>query len=1711
MTFHMKFKSIRTALLSLALLTGLSAQAAANTYYVAKTGGLDSRSCTTSRTESTPKQSINSGLGCLAAGDTLLVKAGTYDEVIQSVPSGTSWSNIVRIANYPGDTVWIKPSVGVNGGGTAGIIWLDCNCHYIEFDGINLDQSLLNGTDGFSAVWYSTNNGNDPHHIRYKNAEIIGCHCTNSSGFSLGAHVPISATGSFEVQHMKIHGGGWANFGAFDGTYYGVYIQGPNNLIEDVEIYDTTTACMQLYSGGGDHTDGNTIRRVFCHDVTKWDGVGSQMWGLVLTGGNNNLIYNNIWANISGNSGAEGRGINIYGGSTDGNKVYNNVVYGVPLHGIDIGAGATNTDLKNNIVYNQGGNALLDNGTGTINTTNMFAGTNPQFVNAAAEDFHLTSGSPAKDAGTSLSGTFTTDYDGIARPQGSAWDIGAFEFSSSTICVTPATGCGSSYSTLQAAVNAASYGNTIKLHAGSTYNESVTLPNKGAGSAYITITTDAASTSLPGANVRLIGSTYSAFMPKLQSSGGGASTIYFAKGANHYKFQFVEFLSVPGTGPNGLGYGFNEMIQFGDASWSFESDEPSDLVVDQCYFHGDPVAGQKHAITANGKNWTVLNSDFRNIHSVGQDSNCIQGHNGHGPFDVENNYLECATENFLIGGGDPGQRTYMRATGTPTTTTASVSTYETGHTLAELRVGQVVAFKTNGGTKVEYATLTSVTGSTGSGSIAWTPALTAAPDVPGDIRAGVISGFNQATSYFRRNFVTKNLAWKDGVLAQVAIGTSSSATGTGSLAAGLYCYKVQAWSPNGYQAIWVNGAASAETCTTLSATGRNTVPYTTVSGATVYRVWRGTSSGNETQWTDSTGTPFVDDGSQTWTTAVIPSATKFAVKNLLELKTAWNIQIDSNIFQYSWKGVDVGFAWWFKSVNQDGACWWCQTKTVTVEKNIIHDVFGWFEINGQETNGTVLPPPLTDFTIRDNLLYGSSDTWGEGASQYAMSIGAHTVNVTVAHNTVVHLGAGLLALEAGSNSSSTVSPLKHANLVFRDNMFRKEFYGIHADVGEGRCAFVAKTSSYTWNYNGLADGFTTNCTDVNGTTASTYPTATGNVYDAATTWQGRFVAYSADGTGADYHIKAAQTGYTGAGSDSKDLGADITAIASATAGVGSGAGSPLSITTATLQTGVRTVAFSQTLTATGGSTPYSWTSSGTLPTGLTLSGAGVYSGTPTAAGTFTWTATVTDSVSATASKTYTATILQPITITTTSPLLTAVTNEAYTVTIAYTGGQAPYVCAKPTGTFPTGITLDASTCTLSGTPTVVGTYSFTISVTGAIGSSATLSASLTVATEASPAGRPSSSGTVPTQRAIFGGTTAPSTATKGCCKRGDLWVNTAPTSPVLMMATAVTSSSVTWTQTAAGGALSGDGSALTNLNASALASGTIPGTVFPAALAITTSVTAPQIFGTSSLSTNGYLEFVASSCSTLSSTGRGRLCFDSTSNTLKISQNGGAYTSLGTAFVSGGNAFGADASLGLTDAFTLNLTTNNVSRVAITSNGNSYFNTTNDAQMALWLETNQTTDRYGWGMPTANGRKFEVHSWEGTLRQALMLADASANTQTYFGVGHSNDSGGTYKCDLCLTQNGVVTVGGAVSYPASSNLASAATIAPTNAVHHITGTTQINTITVPVICGATCTLYFIPNAAFTLGTTGNIGLASTAVANRLMTLVWDGTKWYPSY
>ncbi|VVB50914.1 Putative Ig domain protein [uncultured archaeon] len=156
----------------------------------------------------------------------------------------------------------------------------------------------------------------------------------------------------------------------------------------------------------------------------------------------------------------------------------------------------------------------------------------------------------------------------------------------------------------------------------------------------------------------------------------------------------------------------------------------------------------------------------------------------------------------------------------------------------------------------------------------------------------------------------------------------------------------------------------------------------------------------------------------------------------------------------------------------------------------------------------------------------------------------------------------------------------------------------------------------------------------------------------------------------------------------------------------------VSITPAVVPGGMVGLAYTTTLTASGGLGPYTFSlTTGTLPSGLALTAAGVISGTPTVAGASTFAVQVADSEvpAITASQSYTITVVPTLAITTTG-LPAANIGVAYTTSIAATGGVAPYTFAVTAGSLPAGLTLTPSG-TLAGTPTTAGSFTFTVTVT----------------------------------------------------------------------------------------------------------------------------------------------------------------------------------------------------------------------------------------------------------------------------------------------------------------------------------------------------------------------------------------------------------------
>ena len=197
---------------------------------------------------------------------------------------------------------------------------------------------------------------------------------------------------------------------------------------------------------------------------------------------------------------------------------------------------------------------------------------------------------------------------------------------------------------LQAVLDAAQPGETILLDAGVTFRGNFVLPVK-AGSSYITVRSNTADNLLPGPGTRITPAA-SSLLARVESTNDDP-VFTTAAGAHHWRLMLLE------VGPTG--YGVGEIVRVGEGwtAQSLLSQVPYEIEFDRVYMHGHKLYGQKRGIAMNGRAVTVRNSWISDIKSVGMDSQAIGGWNGPGPLVVENNYLEAAGENFMLGGADP--------------------------------------------------------------------------------------------------------------------------------------------------------------------------------------------------------------------------------------------------------------------------------------------------------------------------------------------------------------------------------------------------------------------------------------------------------------------------------------------------------------------------------------------------------------------------------------------------------------------------------------------------------------------------------------------------------------------------------------------------------------------------------------------------------------------------------------------------------------------------------------------------------------------------------------------------------------------------------------------------------------------------------------------------------------------------------------------------
>jgi hypothetical protein len=146
------------------------------------------------------------------------------------------------------------------------------------------------------------------------------------------------------------------------------------------------------------------------------------------------------------------------------------------------------------------------------------------------------------------------------------------------------------------------------------------------------------------------------------------------------------------------------------------------------------------------------------------------------------------------------------------------------------------------------------------------------------------------------------------------------------------------------------------------------------------------------------------------------------------------------------------------------------------------------------------------------------------------------------------------------------------------------------------------------------------------------------------------------------------------------------------------------------QDGIQADAVTLQLQSSGGVAPVIWSVVG-LPPGLTMTSGGRITGTLTTVGAYNVTVTVTDTVGGKGSVTFPWAVNKKLTVTAPAAKTSTRGARINPANLTATGGQAPYAWSA-TG-LPPGLSLGPSSGSITGTPTTVGSYPVTVTVTDA--------------------------------------------------------------------------------------------------------------------------------------------------------------------------------------------------------------------------------------------------------------------------------------------------------------------------------------------------------------------------------------------------------------
>ena len=419
------------------------------TFYVATTGNDNNNG-----SAATPFATLQHAMIALQPGDTLNVEAGSYAGFIvgwDSTPASTGdqYGTIDGTASAP-ITIGADPnaaagSVVINARNNETRVGIDLEPgdDYITISGFTINDSggITSASGRGEGIKVTGNNdvvsNNTISNIVYgfglfadnatnvvlRNNTITGTGNQGNANYGHGIYVSGSTNGAV-VQGNVVH----------DNSYIGIHVNGDISEGGIGLVTNALIAGNMIYNNGqnGINCDGLQNSTIENNLIYGYQGFGIVLYQIDAGGGSkNNIIVNNtIVATVSG----AGAAIRILNAGT-GNTILNNILLGGGGIVLRISSDSMSGLVSN---YNIGGGVYQSEDTGTTQTLaqwqtstgqdgHSFTATAAQlFVNASANNYQLSSTSPAINAGTATDAP-STDILGNPRPSGGGFDIGAYQ------------------------------------------------------------------------------------------------------------------------------------------------------------------------------------------------------------------------------------------------------------------------------------------------------------------------------------------------------------------------------------------------------------------------------------------------------------------------------------------------------------------------------------------------------------------------------------------------------------------------------------------------------------------------------------------------------------------------------------------------------------------------------------------------------------------------------------------------------------------------------------------------------------------------------------------------------------------------------------------------------------------------------------------------------------------------------------------------------------------------------------------------------------------------------------------------------------------------------------------------------------------------------------------------------------------------------------